>query len=102
MATIKTRHREADQANTAPSSESGRSREPGTRASMPSRTDRRGRACEAIKFFTIDEVAEMLSVSTRTVRRWIDRGELVAHRFGAAVRISEADLRAFLALRRDG
>jgi excisionase family DNA binding protein len=55
-----------------------------------------------LKFFTIDEVTEMLSVSARTVRRWIDRGELVAHHFGAAVRISDADLRAFLALRREG
>ena len=98
MAAIK---READPANAAPS-ESARAGRSGACASAPSRTDRRGRACEAIKFFTIDEVAEMLSVSTRTVRRWIDRGELVAHRFGAAVRISEADLRAFLALRRDG
>ena len=85
MAAIKARHREADPANAAL---------PKAGASAPSRTDLRGRAGEAIKFFTIDEVAEMLSVSTRTVRRWIDRGDLVAHRFSAAVRISEADLRA--------
>jgi len=46
-------------------------------------------------------VAEVLSVSDRTVRRWIDRGELVAHRFGRNVRIAETDLKAFLALRRN-
>lgn len=52
------------------------------------------------KFFTIAEVAESLNISTRTVRRWIKRGELVSHRFGAAVRIAETDLRAFLAQHR--
>jgi excisionase family DNA binding protein len=55
-----------------------------------------------IKFFTIAEIAERLGVSTRTVRRWIRSGYLVAHRFGGIVRISETDLRAFLALHRDG
>jgi excisionase family DNA binding protein len=89
-------------ATTALSSESGRSGAPGPRAAMPSRTNARGRGREGLKFFTIPEVAESLSVCTRTVRRWIDNGELVAHRLGAAVRISESDLRAFLALHRDG
>jgi excisionase family DNA binding protein len=102
MAAIDTRQRGADQANAAPSSESRRTGEPGTRASAPARTNAHRREREAIKFFTIAEVAEKLSVSTRTVRRWIERGELVAHHFGAAVRISDADLRAFSALHRDG
>ena len=52
---------------------------------------------DQIKFFTIAEVAERLGVATRTVRRWIDRSELVAHDFGRAVRIAESDLKAFLA-----
>ncbi len=51
-----------------------------------------------IQFFTIDETAEMLRVATRTVRRRIAAGELIAHRFGGAVRIAESDLRAFLAI----
>lgn len=55
-----------------------------------------------IQFFTIGEVAEMLHVSTRTVRRWIDSGKLVAHALGGVVRIGEPDLRAFLALHRQG
>jgi excisionase family DNA binding protein len=55
-----------------------------------------------IQFFTIAEVAEMLRVCTRTVRRWIDSDQLVAHRPGGVVRIAENDLRAFLALHRDG
>jgi excisionase family DNA binding protein len=55
-----------------------------------------------IQFFKISEVAEMLRVSTRTVRRWIDSEKLVAHTFGGVVRIAEPDLRAFLALHRRG
>jgi excisionase family DNA binding protein len=53
------------------------------------------------RFFTIREVAERLDVATRTVRRWIKSGDLVAHRFGGAVRIAESDLKAFLARHRD-
>jgi excisionase family DNA binding protein len=57
---------------------------------------------DPIKFLTIADVAELLVVATRTVRRWIERGELVPHRLGGAVRIAESDLKDFLALRRDG
>ena len=53
-------------------------------------------------FFTLDEVSDRLQVSTRTVRRWIAAGELKAHRLGRVVRISDEDLRVFLALRRSG
>jgi excisionase family DNA binding protein len=56
---------------------------------------------DRIRFFTIPEVAERLRVCTRTVRRWIKAGDLIAHRIGG-VRIADSDLRAFLALRRDG
>lgn len=52
------------------------------------------------KFHTIDSVADLLAVSTRTVRRAIDREELVAHKFGRAVRIAESDLKAFVARHR--
>ena len=60
--------------------------------------DRRQR----IQFFTIAETAEMLGLSTRTIRRLITVGDLVAHQFGNAVRIAAPDLRAFLALHREG
>jgi excisionase family DNA binding protein len=56
----------------------------------------------ALRFFTVSEVADFLDVSNRSVRRWIKSGELPAHRFGVAVRISEIDLRAFAAARRNG
>jgi len=55
-----------------------------------------------MNFFTIAEVAERLHVATRTVRRWIKAGDLVVHRVGGVVRIAEDDLRAFLAVHREG
>lgn len=52
-------------------------------------------------FVTVDQVADALNVSPRSVRRWIKTGRLIAHRFGGAVRIASADLAAFLAAHRD-
>jgi excisionase family DNA binding protein len=52
-------------------------------------------------FYTIEQIAEAVGVSTRTVRRWIDSSALAAHRVGKIVRISEADLAAFLAASRN-
>jgi excisionase family DNA binding protein len=101
MAAVKARHPAAEETHAA-SSGSRPAGESGSHPAVTPQSGARRRGREAIKFFTIDEVAESLNVSTRTVRRWIDSGELVTHHFGAAVRISEADLRAFLALNRDG
>ena len=53
-----------------------------------------------VRFCTIQQIAEQIGVSDKTVRRWIASGDLKAHKFGAAVRISADDLRAFLALHR--
>ena len=50
-----------------------------------------------MNFYTIAEVAELLDVCTRTVRRWIDDQLLIKHEFGATVRIAESDLKAFIA-----
>lgn len=61
----------------------------------------RGHNDEGIEFFTIAEIAELLRVSSRTVRRWVRARDLIAHKIGGAIRIAEGDLRAFLALRRD-
>lgn len=49
---------------------------------------------------TIPQAAEVLQVSERTVRRWIDRGELIAHRIGRQWRISQMDLETFIRARR--
>ena len=49
------------------------------------------------RFLTVAQVADVLAVSQRSIRRWISAGELLAHKLGRQVRISEFDLRAFLA-----
>jgi len=54
-----------------------------------------------IKFHTIEQIADCVEVSTRTVRRWIEEGLLIAHRINGLVRISEADFQAFLAAHRN-
>jgi excisionase family DNA binding protein len=51
-------------------------------------------------YFTIEEVAELLKVNKRTVRRWISSGRLTAYRFGSLLRVADRDLRAFLAVHR--
>jgi excisionase family DNA binding protein len=52
------------------------------------------------RFLTISEVAEFVSVSERTVHRWIKQRALPVHRFGSVVRISNHDLSEFLLARR--
>jgi excisionase family DNA binding protein len=53
------------------------------------------------RLHTVDETAEILNVSTRTVRRLIVSGALPVHRFpGRIIRISDADIAAFLAANR--
>ena len=47
-------------------------------------------------FLTVDQVANHLRVSVKTVRRWVQSGELIHHRFGRQLRISEIDLQAFI------
>ena len=46
---------------------------------------------------SVEAVAECFGVSTKTVRRLIAGGELKKHRIGSSVRVSEEDLRAYLA-----
>lgn len=45
---------------------------------------------------SVRDIADRLKLSQRTVRRWIERGDLPAHRFGSAVRVSEDDLALYL------
>ena len=52
------------------------------------------------RLLTIPQTAELLQVSEKKVRRLIKSGELVAHRVGRQLRISEGDLRQFLEQRR--
>ena len=43
------------------------------------------------KYRSISKVAEDLDVSTKTVRRWIASGDLIVHRIGSVVRVSEGE-----------
>ena len=52
------------------------------------------------KLRTIEETAELLNVSPRTVRRLIDSGALQVHRFGRLVRIADQDIAVLLAANR--
>jgi excisionase family DNA binding protein len=52
------------------------------------------------QFFTIAEIAQRLNVSKRTVHRWIANYELIVHRIGRSVRVSDTDFRAFLTVHR--
>jgi len=51
------------------------------------------------QLYTVEEIAQHLAVSIKSVRRWIGSGELRAYRIGHQLRISEEDLRSFLAAR---
>ena len=53
-------------------------------------------------FYSITAIAEALDVHDRTVRRWADAGELITHRLGGRLRVSQTDLDIFLAERRNG
>ena len=48
------------------------------------------------EFLTVAEIAALLKVNQMTVRSWIARGELPAHRLGRRVRIRRSDFDSFL------
>ena len=50
-----------------------------------------------VQYYSIEEAAEILGVTTKSVRRWIDNGTIRAYRIGLRlVRIAAADLIAAL------
>lgn len=51
-------------------------------------------------YYTLQEVADRLKVSYRTVFRWVHAGELSAYKLGQEWRVGEADLEEFLKERR--
>ena len=50
-----------------------------------------------MKFYNINEVAELLNVHANTIRNWIKSDQLKSYKFEKAVRISQEDLEEFLA-----
>lgn len=56
----------------------------------------KGRALPPAPLLTVQTVADVLGVSTRTVRRLVADGDLTPHRVGRSLRVSEEDLRAYL------
>jgi excisionase family DNA binding protein len=68
----------------------------------PTALDNRGMKRKASPaFFTERSLAAYLTVSDRTIRNWIRRGELPSYKLGAARRIDPVDVDAFLAARRE-
>lgn len=51
-------------------------------------------------FLTLDEVADALGVSRKTITRRVQAGELHAHRIGRQLRVSQEDFASYLAARR--
>jgi excisionase family DNA binding protein len=50
-------------------------------------------------YYTLEEIADRLKVSRRTVNRWIEDGELTAIKFAPGrghVRVAESDLKDFI------
>jgi excisionase family DNA binding protein len=54
----------------------------------------------AARMLTVDQTAEQLQLSPKSVRRLIENNELVVHRIGRCIRVSEDDLQVFLNRRR--
>ena len=54
-----------------------------------------------LPMLTVIDVAHRTGFSTKSVRRWINGGELRVHRIGRSLRISEDDLAVFLARRHE-
>lgn len=48
------------------------------------------------KFYTVKEAASILKLTERSIRNFINRGELTAHKLGVAVRINAQDLKEFI------
>lgn len=54
---------------------------------------------DPVQLLTLDEVADRLRVSRRTVQRLVTAGELRTVRFGGNTRVTERELAAFVAAR---
>lgn len=53
-------------------------------------------ALDQLHLLTVEQVAEKLGVSTRTIRRLIKQGRIVAHRVGRCIRVDGKSVTRFL------
>lgn len=51
---------------------------------------------DVVSWLNTDEAAKRLGITTRTLYRFIDRGELPAYRFGRVFRLKQDDVDAFI------
>jgi excisionase family DNA binding protein len=54
----------------------------------------------ARRLLSVDDIATAMAISPKTVRRMIARGELISHRIGKLIRVSDEDLATYLKLSR--
>lgn len=47
-------------------------------------------------YLTVEEVSKRLDVTERTVRNWINKGELKAYKWGTSWKITEEAVQAFI------
>lgn len=52
---------------------------------------------EPIRWLSTRDAANKLGITTRTLYRLIDDGQVPAHKFGRVIRLKEADIDAFIA-----
>jgi excisionase family DNA binding protein len=55
---------------------------------------------QGIKFYTIQETAQALSVTPQTIRAWIKQGRIKSQRIGRSILITEENLREFLQIQK--
>lgn len=51
---------------------------------------------QEIEWLNTEEAAKSLGITTRTLYRFIDRGEIDAYRFGRVFRLKKADVATFI------
>lgn len=51
---------------------------------------------DVVSWLNTDEAAKRLGITTRTLYRFIDRGELPAYRFGRVFRLKQDDVDSFI------
>ena len=53
-------------------------------------------ASEDLRWFSTAEAARALGITSRTLYRFIDEGQLPAYRFGRVIRLKQSDIDSFI------